>query len=231
MVYSVYETVDSQKWNVFLVFQVNPNETSIKALIPYSDYQKYFTLKLPTLFKYNGKKLVKHDTFFWGKTDSPVEVEVDGERIEGLVRISGYQVIYKSEDSKETIDKIKKGATLKLNKHYWDKQNQKKYPTFSLTNFTKTYAKISGEEKRSVSDDLKIYSYKCKSNGSRKTAWINTSNGSYALNGHTIAWVDKNKSNGYPVLGNDGEPMKLGRDHFSSEKVSEWIQECLKNCR
>lgn len=66
----------------------------------------------------------------------------------------------------------------------------------------------------------------CKDIGSgRKRVWLNTSNGSYALNGPAIEWV---RSTG--VQGSDGKKFKLGRDHFSSSLTSRLIKEGLENC-
>lgn len=61
----------------------------------------------------------------------------------------------------------------------------------------------------------------CKDTGhGRKRVWMNTADGSYALNGQAISFV-KNTS---------GIDWKLGRDHLSPSTVRELIQVGLKQC-
>lgn len=66
-IYSIYKSVDDQKWSVFVVPKLTKKGMVIEALIPLSEYKKYFTFDLEPCLLYNGKRLVKHDIFFWGK--------------------------------------------------------------------------------------------------------------------------------------------------------------------
>ena len=60
--------------------------------------------------------------------------------------------------------------------------------------------------------------------------WINTGHGSYALNGQAITWAKSNEAAGYPIIGTDGKPMKIGRDHIPADLLHSLIQEGLKLC-
>ena len=43
----------------------------------------------------------------------------------------------------------------------------------------------------------------CKQNGPRKAVWINTSHGTYALNGQAMSWFNETKKIGAPLLGTE----------------------------
>lgn len=70
----------------------------------------------------------------------------------------------------------------------------------------------------------------CDSDGKRKIVWINTSHGSYALNGSAIDWVQKSEKAGTSIIGADGNPVKLGRDYIDANKLHELIQTGLRKC-
>lgn len=231
MIYSIFETIDDQEWHAFIVFKVDPNEIIFEALIPFSDYKKYFTFKLQTQLEYKGMNLVRHDTFFWGKDNSPVEVEIDGEIIDGFIRVSGHQVIYyKGNSRKEVVKKLKKGKMLRIGKHFWDNHGNKRYPIFTLMGFTNSFSKINVNRHSNLHKDYPFSGLHCKKKGTEKIVWINTSHGSYALNGHAIEWVRSVKMTGRPLLGSDGKPMKIGRNHIPPNKLSILIDEGLKLC-
>ena len=230
VIYSIFETIDETKWHTFLVCQVNPNEIVFEALIPFSDYKKYYTFNLQTQLEYKGMKLVRHDNFFWGKENSPVEVEIDGKKIDGFILLSGYQVIYKDDKIRNVIKKLKKGRTLKIDKHFWDNHGKKRYPRFSLIGFTNSFSKINLDRNDNLSKKYPLSGLHCKKRGARKIVWINTPHGSYALNGQAIEWVRSVKRTGSPLLGSDGKPMKIGRNHIPPEKLSNLIEEGLKLC-
>lgn len=75
-------------------------------------------------------------------------------------------------------------------------------------------------------DDLR-----CKQNGKRKSVWINTNSGTYALNGQAIEQYNNSVKMGTPLIGSDGKEWKIGRDFISPSILSSLIQEGLKNCR
>ncbi len=230
MVYSVFETIDEAKWHTFIVCQVNPNEIYFEALIPFSDYKKYYTLKLPTKLEYKGMNLVRHDNFFWGKENAPVEVEIDGEILDGFIRESGHQLVYKGDKIKNIIGKLKKGRKLIIRKHFWNKHGEKSYPKFSLMGFTNSFSKINSSRDKPLHQEYPHSGLHCKKRGTRKLVWINTSHGSYALNGQAIEWVKSVRKTGKPLLGSDGKPMKIGRNHIPPGKLSELIEAGLKLC-
>jgi hypothetical protein len=230
IVYSIYETVDNQHWNVFIALQLNSNKIMLEALIPFSDYQKYYTFNLPTKILHKGKNLVRHDAFIWKYNNNSVDVDIDGESIDGFYFENSYRVVYRGNQYGDLIQKLKKGKVLKINNHYFNKRGEKGYPRFSLMGFTTSYNKISGSKGSSALEGFKIYNIYCKKIGPRKRIWINTSNGSYALNGPAISWAKNAEKNGYPIIGNDGKLMKIGRDHISPNELSALIKEGLKYC-
>lgn len=230
IIYSVFETIDEAKWHTFIVCQVNPNQIYFEALIPFSDYKKYYTLNPKTKLEYKGMKLVRHDNFFWGKENDPVEIEIDGKGLNGFIRKNGHQVIYKGDKIKDIIEKLKKGKKLIIRKHFWNKHGEKSYPKFSLMGFTNTFSKINFKRDNGLHKEYPLSGLHCKKKGTRKVVWINTSHGSYALNGQAIEWVKSEKKTGKPLLGSDGKPMKIGRNHIPPDKLSDLIEEGLKLC-
>ncbi len=162
-----------------------------------------------------------------GEKNSKVEVEIDGKIIDGFVRVNGSQLIYKGQTFDDLVSSLKKGGLLKINKHFYDSKGVKSYPHFSLIGFTDTYSMLSKESERQLTNDFPVSGLHCKKVGQRKRVWVNTSHGSYALNGPAISWVE---SIGPQLLGSDGKPMKLGRDHISSGDLSFLITEGLKLC-
>jgi hypothetical protein len=70
----------------------------------------------------------------------------------------------------------------------------------------------------------------CKENGARKSVWINTSHGTYALNGQAMTWFNNTKKMGVPLLGTDGKEWKTGRDHVDPSTLHSLIKKGLKKC-
>ncbi len=64
----------------------------------------------------------------------------------------------------------------------------------------------------------------------RKSVWMNTTEGSFALNGPAIEWRERSSAIGAPLIGSDGGPFKLGRNHFDPDVIQKLIQEGLKVC-
>lgn len=157
-------------------------------------------------------------------------IEIDGEKIAGFIRYSGYQVVYKGGKIKTVIEKLKKGKILKICKHFWDDNGEKRYPKFSLIGFTNSFSKTDFYNDKKFCKEFPLSGLRCKKKGSRRIVWINTSHGSYALNGQAITWVESAKRNGTPIIGSDGKAMKIGRDYMPTNKLSALINEGLKKC-
>jgi len=202
----------------------------ISLFVCFSDYKKYFSLNLESKLKYKGYDLVRHDTFFWGQDNSPVKIKIDKDDIDGFIRVNGYQVIYKNNNRKEVIEKLKKGNVLKIDKHFWNNDGKKEYPNFSLIGFTNSLSKLTINGHNNSQKDYPVSGLHCKKRGPKKIVWINTSHGSYALNGQAIDWVKSVKMSGSPLLGSDGKPMKIGRNHMSPNKLTALIKEGLRLC-
>lgn len=71
---------------------------------------------------------------------------------------------------------------------------------------------------------------KCKKSGQKKSVWINTSHGTYALNGQATTWFNRTKELDVPLLGTDGKEWKIGRDHIDPSDLQDLIKEGLKLC-
>jgi hypothetical protein len=229
-IYSVFETIDQAKWNTFVVCQVSSNDISFNALVPYSEYKEYYTLNPPVKLQYKGYDLVKHDSFFWGKKGSSVMIDIDGVEFGGFTRKNSHQITYTGSQSSQIIKNLKKGNKLKLDKHFWNEEGSKSYPIFSLIGFTKEYSMLNKNKHNKVTKQYPTSGLRCKTQGKRKIVWINTSHGSYALNGPAIDWAKSNKDMGNPILGSDGKPMKIGRDHIPSDKLHSLIYKGLDKC-
>ncbi len=72
---------------------------------------------------------------------------------------------------------------------------------------------------------------RCKKIGSRTRVWMNTSHGSYALNGTAISWVNKAKKDGFPLIGADGKEFKIARDYIAPIKLQKLIKIGLTKCK
>ena len=76
-IYSVYHAKKTPGWpDVFVILRVYGNEVVFIATVPFSEYKKAFTFNLPKLLRHKGHQLVKHDTFFWGKKGSDVNISI-----------------------------------------------------------------------------------------------------------------------------------------------------------
>lgn len=96
---------------------------------------------------------------------------------------------------------------------------------------TKAYAAKQIDPNRFGLTDHEYAVLYCKNMGSgRKAVWMNTDRATYALNGQAIDWVQRTNSAGTPLVGYDGGPWKLGRDHFDLTTVHELIQLGLREC-
>ncbi|MHA1539836.1 MAG: hypothetical protein ACTSXQ_05125 [Alphaproteobacteria bacterium] len=84
-IYSVYKTRDGAA-NVYVIMKVLGDEISFNATLPFSEHKKAFTSNPPAILNYEGKKLVKYDTFFWGEKGKPEKIKVDNEIINAFYK-------------------------------------------------------------------------------------------------------------------------------------------------
>lgn len=211
-IYTVFKTIDSASWNVTVVLEVRPKEINVVSLVPFKDYTKYFTHKYPTYLSLDGIDLVKHTSFFSGKKGGSTSITIDSEKIPGFIKSSEYQVTYQEKAIDQIISKMKKGNSVKLNQHYYPKGGDKAFPTFSLIGFSAAYMQLNNGATldKSLAKTFPVSGLKCKSNGPRKSVWINTKHGSYALNGPAISWVQKSAKMGVPLTGSDRKRNETG---------------------
>lgn len=70
------------------------------------------------------------------------------------------------------------------------------------------------------------YMLYCKPiSGGRQAVWMNSDQGTFALNGHAIEWAQVG------LVGNDGKPWKIARDYLAPKDVHQLIQDGLAKCR
>lgn len=80
-------------------------------------------------------------------------------------------------------------------------------------------------------DGLDAVVIHCRNMGNgRKAVWINSRQGTFALNGQAISWVQDAEAMGTPIVGSDGQPAKLGRDHLPTSLVGDLITRGLEEC-
>ncbi len=232
-IYTIYQTKDAAGWNVYVILQVTGDKVSFSATVPFSEYKKIFTFNPPPVLNYKGVKLVKNDMFFWGKYNNPERIKIDGKVFQNFHKSSQneYQISNNEGVYTELIKAFKAGNSMVLDKHYWQSK-VKRYPSFSLAGFTKAYVRyIEGNElSRAAVKEFDPAGLMCKQDGSRKSVWINTSHGTYALNGQAISWYKRSKSIGAPLLGADGKEWKIGRDYIDPSKLMDLIQKGLNKC-
>lgn len=234
-IYSVYETKDKIYGDVYVIARIVGNEVSFTATVPFSTYRKTFTLTPPIILNYKNKKLVRHDSFFWGGKSDKESIKVDSVVFNSFHKSSdnAYQILSNKETYFKLIESFKNGDKVTLSKHYWDQNNKKSYPSFSLIGFTKLYNKHIQNDKNSIAtiNEFVPKNVFCEINGKRRAVWINTSHGTYALNGTAIDWFHKTKSTGSPLIGSDGNEWKIGKDYIDTFILSELIQVGLKKCQ
>ena len=150
-IYSIYKTEDNMYGDVYIIAKIVGNEISFIATVPFSEYQKVFTLKPPIILSYKGKKLVKHDLFFWGKKGNIEKIKIGNESFNSFYKNNNneYQILNNKKEYSKLIEAFKKGNQIILDKHYWNKNNKKSYPLFSLTGFTESYNKYIEGNKQS----------------------------------------------------------------------------------
>lgn len=228
---SIYKSEDSYGWHAYIIAEVTNSSAKFTALVSSKEYRKIFTNNPNAYIQLNGTKLVPHETFFWGKTGDAVPIEIDRTSVIGFKKAkhNDYQILFNG-NYDALIEKLKKGHTLTIRKHFFKKNGQKAYPTFSLIGFTKNYSTAVDKLTNTPSKTFPISGLMCKQNGMRKRVWINTSHGSYALNGSAISWVQTAKTSGYELIGSDGNPFKIGRDYISSPLLTKLISTGLQHC-
>lgn len=233
-IYTIHKAKDIAGWDVYVILKVAGDKISFSATVPYSKYKTIFTFNPPTLLNYRGFKLVRHDTFFWGKRENPEKIIIDGEVFQDFHRSrhSDYQIFNNDEVYSKLIKAFKAGKSLVLDKHYMQSK-VKRYPLFSLMGFTSAYKEyIEGNNpSKTPIKEFNPADLMCKQNGSRKSVWINTSHGTYALNGHAMSWFKGSKALGVPLLGTDGKEWKMGRDYIDPSRLNNLIQQGLNKCK
>ena len=233
-IYTIYQTKDNSGWSVYVILAVSKNRISLSATVPFSEYKKIFTSSPPPVLTYKGFKLVKHDTFFWGKKGSPEKLKIDGKEFLDFNKNTqnSFQIVNNDGAYSNLIKAFKAGNSVVLDKHYW-LAKKKRYPSFSLIGFTSAYKSLIGGSSLSKPRNRNFdpIGLRCKKNGRRKTVWINTSHGTYALNGQAIAWLKRSKETGSPLIGTDGKEWKMGRDYIEPSQLKSLIQQGLIRCK
>jgi hypothetical protein len=139
-IYTVYKTEDAAGSDVYVILTVTGDEVLFSATVPVSQYKSIFTFSPAPVLNYEGVKLVKHETFFWGEHGRPEAIKIDGETFPEFHKStnSEYQIVNNAGSYAKLIEAFKAGNSAVLDKHYWGRK-KKGYPSFSLVGFTKAY--------------------------------------------------------------------------------------------
>ena len=222
----MYET---SKREEIVLLELYSDKIMFTALISRREFEEVMTLKPPTYFKYGGSEYVRNDgMLFWGTVGKAESVSVDGKVFEGFVLVNKSQISAEGEAARMVLKALRSGNHLKLEKHYWGRDQQKWFPTFDLTSIRDDLSKLNASSASSftVSDN----EARCRQEGPRKIVWVETSAGSFALNGQALDLVRSRRNAGNPWLDSDGRPVRVGRDVLGVDVTASLIKAGLLRC-
>lgn len=221
----VYET--SIRGEIVLL-ELYSDKIMFTALIDRRKFEEVRTLKPPTYFTYKDSQYVKNDIFFWGSAGKPESVSVDDKIFEGFFLENGSQISAEGKTAQAVMEQFRSGKYLKLETHYLDNDQQKKYPIFDISSVKDDLPKLnpSSASYFVVNDN----DTRCIQVGSRKIVWIETSAGSFALNGQALGLLRSRRSDGYPWLDSDNRPLREGRDVLGRDVTAPLIKAGLTKC-
>ena len=222
----VYET---SKREEIVLLELYSDKIIFTALISRRKFEEVMVLKPPTYFRYGGSEYVKNDVMlFWGTVGQAESVSVDGKVFEGFVLVNKSQISAEGEAARMVLEALRSGNHLKLEKHYWGDDRQKGFPSFDPTSIRDDLPKLSASSASSftVSDS----ETRCRQEGPRKIVWVETSAGSFALNGQAMALVESRRKAGNPWLDSDAGPVRVGRDVLGVDVTASLIKAGLLRC-
>jgi len=199
------------------------------ALISRRKFEEAMVLKPPTYFIYGGSEFVRNEgIFFWGNVGKSESVSVDDKIFGSFVLVNESQISAEGEAARMVLETLRSGKRLKLEKHYWGGDQQKGFPSFDLSSVQDDLPKLNASSASSfiVSDS----ETRCRQEGSRKIVWVESSTGSFALNGHALALLRNRRNDGHPWLDPDGRPVRVGRDVLGVDVTASLIEAGLLRC-
>ena len=87
-----------------------------------------------------------------------------------------------------------------------------------------------GSERGKTSATTSEDQTRCRQEGPRKIVWLESANGSYALNGQAVGLVEKSAASGSPWRDSQGRRVQLGRDVLGLEVTTALIEPGLRKC-
>ena len=222
----MYETFKREE---IVLLELYSDKIMFTALISRRMFEEVMALKPPTYFRYGGLEYVKNDgMLFWGAVGKAESVSVDGKVFKGFVLVNKSQISAEGEATRMVLEALRSGNHLKLEKHYWGRDKQKGFPIFDLTPIRDNLPKLNASSASSftVSDS----ETQCRQDGPRKIVWVETSKGSFALNGQALDFVKSRRNAGNPWLDLDGRPVRVGRDLLGVDVTAPLIEAGLLRC-
>ena len=125
----MYET---SKRGEIVLLELYKNEVIFSELISRVKYNEIMTLKPPTYFRYRGVDYIKDNqvnNIFWGRDGELIPVSIDGNSLGGFF-YKNKQIRATGKSAKDALNAIKLGSSLKLERHYWGKNDKKEYIYF-----------------------------------------------------------------------------------------------------
>jgi len=223
----VYET---SKRDEIVLLELYNDRITFTALISRRKFEEVMALKPPAYFNYQGFEYVRNDgMLFWGEIGKAESVSVDGRAFAGFALANQSQISAEGDEARAVLGAARSGDRLKLEKHYWDEEGQKGFPSFSLASIRDDLPHLSAFTASSFT--VSESETRCRKEGLRKIVWIETAAGSFALNGQAMTLIETRSDEGTPWLGSDGRPVRIGRDVLGVEVTGQLIQAGLRKCK
>ena len=221
----VYETSNQGE---IILLELYSDQIIFTALIDRRKFEEVMTLKPPTYFTYRDSEYVRNDIFFWGNAGKLESVSVDDKFFEGFILVNKSQISAEEKVAQAVLEKFRSGKYLKLEKQYWSRDQQKRYPIFDISSVKDDLPKLNpSSASYFVVNDNET---RCIQEGSRKIVWIETSTGSFALNGQALGLLRSRRSDGHPWLDSDKRPLREGRDVLGMDVTASLIEAGLLKC-
>ncbi len=220
----------AQKPEELVLLELYNDKVVFTALVSRRKFEEVMVLKPPTYFSYEGSDYVRNDgLLFWGKVGKPESVSVDGAQFHGFALANDSQISAEGEAARTALEAMKSRSRLKLEKHYWNSKNEKAFPSFDLAPVRDKVSTLSSSSASTFSVSEK--DARCRQEGPRKIVWLESSEGSYALNGQATDLVEKSAASGTPWRDARGRPLHVGRDVLGVQVTTALIEAGLRKCK
>lgn len=219
----------TSKRGEIVLLELYSDKIVFTALISRGKFEEVMALKPPTYFSYQGADYVRNNgLLFWGEKGRPESVSVDGKPFDGFVLVNNSQISAEGDAARNVLDAMRSGSRVKLEKHYWNSNNEKAFPIFDLDSVHDGLGKLGPSSASTFT--VNEGQTRCRQEGPRKIVWIETAKGTFALNGQAMDVVEKSAASGSPWLDSGGRPLQVGRDVLGPEVARALIEAGLRKC-